>query len=564
MMKKKGFTLIELLAVIIVLAVIALIATPLVFNTVEESRKGAFTQTINGVIKAAELYQAKEQMIQSMNECRYFSFGNDVTKVTRRDDKLYYPVKDLNLKGDLPTEGEVKICESEIVIEVSDGNYAGRYEGGNVNISKGDLASNDLTTPIIDNINTNITTNRIIVIVNAHSPSVGGIIQNYYYKINDGEYIKSEEASYIFDDLDPETEYTITVKVENKSGITAEESKDVKTNSFGELSIDVENSGEWTTSKEVTITGEGATIEYQIIKYTGTEVTSTSEWMVYSEPFEIKDIDATVENPVVVLAHFNDGKNISDPKSSTITTIDITNPILSVTSIEKTTNSLTINYDASDNESDIKQTICEYGTTESYGEQVTGQNGKCSITGLSTGTVYYKITTTNKANLTAEATGSTSIEKIETPTLVFTNTPETSTDGYYTKQVVAVNYSGSVTNPIYYAMTTRATVSDIEAVATCGTDTEPGECTDITATTGLSAGVWYKFNSAPTFTYSAPATENAVLLAIIGDGKNISDAYSADLGKIYYEASSISYTNSSVSSVTNVEEALDYLYDNLK
>ena len=40
-MKKKGFTLIELLAVIIILAVIALIATPIVLNVVDNARKSA-------------------------------------------------------------------------------------------------------------------------------------------------------------------------------------------------------------------------------------------------------------------------------------------------------------------------------------------------------------------------------------------------------------------------------------------------------------------------------------------------------------------------------------------
>ena len=34
-MKKKGFTLIELLAVIVVLAIIALIATPIVMNVIK-------------------------------------------------------------------------------------------------------------------------------------------------------------------------------------------------------------------------------------------------------------------------------------------------------------------------------------------------------------------------------------------------------------------------------------------------------------------------------------------------------------------------------------------------
>jgi prepilin-type N-terminal cleavage/methylation domain-containing protein len=37
-MKKKGFTLVELLAVIVILAVIALIATPSVLKMIEQSR----------------------------------------------------------------------------------------------------------------------------------------------------------------------------------------------------------------------------------------------------------------------------------------------------------------------------------------------------------------------------------------------------------------------------------------------------------------------------------------------------------------------------------------------
>ena len=36
--KKIGFTLIELLAVIIVLAIIALIATPIIFNVIENAK----------------------------------------------------------------------------------------------------------------------------------------------------------------------------------------------------------------------------------------------------------------------------------------------------------------------------------------------------------------------------------------------------------------------------------------------------------------------------------------------------------------------------------------------
>lgn len=50
----KGFTLIELLAVIVVLAIIALIATPIVLNLINDAKKGAAVQSANAYIKAAE------------------------------------------------------------------------------------------------------------------------------------------------------------------------------------------------------------------------------------------------------------------------------------------------------------------------------------------------------------------------------------------------------------------------------------------------------------------------------------------------------------------------------
>ena len=51
MNKKSGFTLIELLAVIVILAVIALIATPLIMGVIDDARKGSKQWKIRLLLK---------------------------------------------------------------------------------------------------------------------------------------------------------------------------------------------------------------------------------------------------------------------------------------------------------------------------------------------------------------------------------------------------------------------------------------------------------------------------------------------------------------------------------
>ncbi|MDD4548028.1 MAG: prepilin-type N-terminal cleavage/methylation domain-containing protein [Bacilli bacterium] len=58
-MKNKGFTLIELLAVIIILAIIAVISTPVIMDLINRSRYGAFSSSKRNIERAAELYYAR-------------------------------------------------------------------------------------------------------------------------------------------------------------------------------------------------------------------------------------------------------------------------------------------------------------------------------------------------------------------------------------------------------------------------------------------------------------------------------------------------------------------------
>ena len=59
---KKGFTLIELLAVIIILAIVALIATPIILNVIEDARISAGRSEANMILGGINNYCASEEM----------------------------------------------------------------------------------------------------------------------------------------------------------------------------------------------------------------------------------------------------------------------------------------------------------------------------------------------------------------------------------------------------------------------------------------------------------------------------------------------------------------------
>ena len=62
-MKNKGFTLIELLAVIVILAIIALIATPMILGVIDTAKRGSAESAALGYVDAVE----KSVMIKQVN-----------------------------------------------------------------------------------------------------------------------------------------------------------------------------------------------------------------------------------------------------------------------------------------------------------------------------------------------------------------------------------------------------------------------------------------------------------------------------------------------------------------
>ena len=94
-MKKKGFTLVELLAVIVILAVIALIATPTILGVIEKSRKGAANSSALGYIDALEKQIAINEM--------------DTNKTSISDGTYHVGEIDISYKGKGPVDGNYVI-----------------------------------------------------------------------------------------------------------------------------------------------------------------------------------------------------------------------------------------------------------------------------------------------------------------------------------------------------------------------------------------------------------------------------------------------------------------------
>ena len=134
--KKNGFTLIELLAVIIVLAIIALIATPIIFNVIENAKIKSLENSCYGVIDAVRTNYS-ENLLNSTRECKDENDKNCGGKIETNGN-----VKELTVAGEQPSGGSWVIvndpkAENGRGIQITDVTF---------DSMKGYFCSNDLTT----------------------------------------------------------------------------------------------------------------------------------------------------------------------------------------------------------------------------------------------------------------------------------------------------------------------------------------------------------------------------------------------------------------------------------
>ena len=127
---KKGFTLIELLAVIVILAIIALIAVPIILNIISDTKEKAFEQSINGIVKSANV---KSTMELKSEEILYKYENNKWVE------------NKLNIDGEIPKYIEIKENKKgQVRYAITDGKYCATKEyDSKINIKKIGNENND-------------------------------------------------------------------------------------------------------------------------------------------------------------------------------------------------------------------------------------------------------------------------------------------------------------------------------------------------------------------------------------------------------------------------------------
>ena len=278
-MIKKGFTLVELLAVFVVISIISMITVPKVFNWISKGESSALQVSTRQIYKAGNEYRLSELRTRE-EKCVYFSFSENYETETLVDEKMYIPINELELKGDLPTEGEMEVCIDYVNITVSDGDSTVTIDPeGNDKVLDGSLEDNNISRPVIDDLDVLANKDTISVTVTAHDDK-NDIVKYYYYL--DGKLKHSgDETSYSFDSLTPGNSYKVKVEVENSLGFKT--SKTVIAVTIGGVSepvIVVANEDEWKTEKQVTISyPEGNyTYEYQVTEGTTKENVDLNAW----------------------------------------------------------------------------------------------------------------------------------------------------------------------------------------------------------------------------------------------------------------------------------------------
>jgi len=363
-----GFTLIELLAVIVILAIIALIATPIILNIIGSSKKSAVLRSGELYLKNVETTIARENLKTQLNPTRCtIKVDGNLTCIDKDNKETDIIIEST---GNKPSSGTI-ILEKGKITEVTDVKLDGyvleKEEGKRLTI-KGE-AKDETPAEVKININKR-TTNSITITVEALDNESG--IKEYQYSIDGINYTTGSNV-YTLNSLNSGETYKIYVKVINGTNLETKKEIEVTTLAINIPTYEIDN-GDWSKSKKVTIIYpivEGQNLIYEYSLDNG------ENWNVATQ---IQEIVFTSNGTVI--ARVTDGQNKINGATFTVNKIDTTAPtILSVIGNDgETTSNKVLVVNAEDNESGIKEYSFDNGVSwQTSNSKTITENGTYNI-----------------------------------------------------------------------------------------------------------------------------------------------------------------------------------------
>jgi|GEM_PF-1320480 len=452
MKNKKGFTLIELLAVIVIIAVIALITVPLILNVIETSKKGAARASVYAYIDAVEKYQI--MCVLEQKEC--LKEGNYaisdielgfikkelidyvIPKVYALDEITYVEGIYLNdiikIKGEKPKTGYLELNNNRVISgEFIQNDYSAVYDGKIVEIGSKVKPGEDTTKPKANLIYDKKTSNSVSFVASC-SDSGSGISKYQFYLDGDLKetYNTNEQARAFTYNSVASAEHEFKLVCTNGVSLTSEAIITTNPSEIIVPTYSVDKDG-FASSKIVTITYPTREDNY-IYSYS---LDLGTTWITV--PTELT-VPITFISNGTVIARIFDGTNYKTASSYTISEIDTTPASATIGVTSKTTNKISVESIASDEESGITK----YEFALDAGSYVNNETTNTyTYTSVTSGEHTLKVRVTNGAGAKTVTSVTTTTNEITTPTYSVSPT------GYAASKTVTITYPTRETDFIY-------------------------------------------------------------------------------------------------------------------